>query len=150
MIDIGDTAPDFILKNQSGEKVSLAKLLQNGDLILYFYPADSTPGCTAEACSFRDNYDDLSEINVQLVGISPQGPESHTTFSEKHSLPFPLLCDEDKKVIRAYGVDGPLGFGVRRVTYLIDQSKNVQNRVVADFFIGNHTKLIKSILQGKN
>ena len=83
MLKIGDQAPDFELKDQSGVLVSLGGLLAGGDLILYFYPADFTRVCTAEACAFRDAYDDLSEIHVQIVGISPQGADSHGRFASQ-------------------------------------------------------------------
>ena len=146
MIKIGETAPDFELPNQSGEAVSLASLLGNGELVLYFYPADFTPICTAEACAFRDAYDDLSEIDVQVVGVSPQSVDSHQRFASRHSLPFPILCDERKSVIKAYGVDGPLGFGVRRATYLIDKDQTVANRVVSDLFVGSHMDLVKAVI----
>lgn len=146
MIKIGASAPDFELPNQSGDLVSLAGLLSSGELVLYFYPADFTPICTAEACAFRDVYDDLDEIDVQVVGISPQSVGSHERFASRHSLPFPILCDERKSVIRAYGVDGPLGFGVRRVTYLIDKDQMVINRVVSDFFVGSHKDLVKAVI----
>ncbi|MCZ6658699.1 MAG: peroxiredoxin [Gammaproteobacteria bacterium] len=146
MIKIGDTAPDFELPNQSGEMVSLGGLLGNGELVLYFYPADFTPICTAEACAFRDVYDDLTEIDVQVVGISPQSVDSHQRFASRHSLPFPILCDERKSVIKAYRVDGPLGFGVRRATYLIDKDQTVANRVVSDLFVGSHMDLVKAVI----
>lgn len=146
MLKVGDLAPEFELKDQSGSSVSLDQLLARGDLILYFYPADFTRVCTAEACAFRDVYEDLSESKVQIVGISPQGADSHSQFVGQYNLPFPLLCDEDKTVIRAYGVDGPLGFGVRRVTFLIDGTKRIKNRVVADISLRKHMALIKAVI----
>ena len=147
MLQIGDSAPHFVLQDSSGADVGLDTLLAAGDLILYFYPADFTPVCTAEACMFRDSFDELSEIDVQVVGVSPQDSGSHARFAERFELPFALLCDPDKAVIRAYGVDGPLGFGVRRVTFLIDSDAVIRNRVVADVFLGQHTKLLRSTLE---
>jgi len=146
VLKVGEIAPDFVLKDQSGSSVSLDQLLAKGELVLYFYPADFTRVCTAEACAFRDAYDDLSEVKVEVVGISPQGADSHSRFAGQYSLPFPLLCDEGKGVIRAYGVDGPLGFGVRRVTFLIDGTKHIKNRVVADLFVKKHIELIKAVI----
>lgn len=143
MLKPGQNAPDFELHNQNGETVALADLLTSGELILYFYPADFTPVCTAEACVFRDNYSGIAELGKQIVGISPQSVDSHSRFAEKYELPFPILSDTSKKVIRAYGVDGPLGFGVRRATYLIGQDGVVQKRVVADFTTASHLELIK-------
>ncbi len=146
LLKVGEIAPDFVLKNQFASPVSLDQLLANGDLVLYFYPADFTRVCTAEACAFRDAYDDLSKVQVQMVGISPQGVESHSGFAGQYSLRFPLLCDEGKEVIRAYGVDGPFGFGVRRVTFYIDSTKHIKNRVVADISVSKHMELIKAVI----
>jgi peroxiredoxin Q/BCP len=147
MLKIGDTAPDFCLPNQKGEMVTLDDLVSRRPAIIYFYPADFTPVCTREACAFRDHYKGLSDLSVSLVGISPQSVGSHKRFSEAFSLPFPLLADEKKAVIRAFGVDGPLGFGVRRTTFLIDRSKSVINRVVSDFFVGGHLDLVRKVLE---
>ena len=147
MLRIGDTAPSFQLKDQSGSIVSLDQIAANGDLILYFYPADFSPVCTAEACAFRDSYEGVSSIGAQIVGVSPQSVDSHRRFSTRFSIPFPLLSDPHKKVIGAYGVDGPFGFGVRRATFLIDSSKIIQNRVVSELFVGSHTDLLKKTLR---
>ena len=146
MLRPGETAPDFELKNQDGEPVTLDAMLANGDLILYFYPADFTPVCTAEACVFRDNYSGVAELGKQIVGISPQSVDSHRRFADQYELPFPILSDMSKRAIRAYGVDGPLGFGVRRATYLIGQDKKVKKRVVADFTTASHLALLKETL----
>lgn len=146
MLKIGDTAPDFELADQSGSVINLNQLINNGELILYFYPADFTPLCTAEACAFRDSYAGVADIGAQIVGVSPQSVASHERFSKSYSIPFPLLADQGKKVIRAYGVDGPLGFGVRRVTFLIDKSGVIQNRVVSDLFVKSHLDLLKKTL----
>ncbi|MEJ2087264.1 MAG: peroxiredoxin [Gammaproteobacteria bacterium] len=147
MLKVGDIAPDFSLKNQSGAVVTLTELAAEGDLILYFYPADFSPVCTAEACAFRDNFSGVSDIGARIAGISPQGVESHRRFATTFSIPFPLLADPRKQAIRAYGVDGPLGFGVRRATFLIDRSRIIRNRVVSDLFVGSHTDLLKQTLR---
>lgn len=147
MLEIGQSAPDIELKDQSGELITLDQVLANGDLILYFYPADFTPLCTAEACAFRDNFDDVASVNTQIVGVSPQSVDSHRRFADRHRIPFALLSDPRKVVIRAYGVDGPLGFGVRRVTFLIDREKVIRNRVVSDLFVGSHTDLLKKTVR---
>lgn len=149
MREVGDDAPNFELKDQSGALVTLDKLTEAGDLILYFYPADFTPVCSAEACAFRDNYADMESVGVQVVGVSPQGEGSHARFANAFSIPFPLLADTNKTVIRAYGVNGPMGFGVRRATFLIDRDKVIRNRVVADFFVGSHTDLVKQTLRDR-
>lgn len=147
MLKIGQTAPDFKLKDQSGSSVRLAELVTRGDLILYFYPADFSPACTAEACTFRDSYEGIEEVGAQIVGVSPQSVASHGRFTRSFNIPFPLLSDPRKQVIRAFGVDGPMGFGVRRVTYLIDEDRVIQNRVVSDILINSHAKLINQTIR---
>ncbi len=150
MLNTGDQAADFELQDQSGDTVTLNDLVAKGDLILYFYPADYSPICTAEACAFRDSYAGVADVGTQVVGVSPQSVASHRRFASSFSLPFPLLADTRKAVIRAYGVDGPLGLGVRRVTFLIDRSKTIRNRVVSDLFVGSHTDLLKQTLNRKD
>ena len=115
MLKPGSVAPEFKLPDEDGNTRTLAEFLKHGPLIVYFYPADFTPGCTKEACSIRDLHDDIIKSGLQIVGISPQSPESHTRFRETHKLPFPLLADEDKQAVKLYDVNGPLGIGVRRV-----------------------------------
>ncbi len=149
MLKIGEKAPEFQLEDQQGVVQTLSGLVSTGEVVLYFYPADFTPVCTSEACAFRDVYEDLSNVSVQVVGISPQSADSHARFAARFELPFPLLCDRKKTVIRAYGVDGPLGFGVRRVTYLIDKSRQITNRVVADLFVGSHMDLVRKVLDDR-
>jgi thioredoxin-dependent peroxiredoxin len=146
MLNTGDMAPEFSLCDQDGAAWTLSDALRSGELVLYFYPADFTPVCTREACAFRDNFDDLSSVHVQIAGVSPQSAASHQRFRAAFKLPFPLLSDEQKQVIRAFGVDGPLGFGVRRVTYLIGTDRRIRSRVVSDFFVGGHTDLIKQVI----
>lgn len=146
MLRIGDTAPEFSLPDQNGDRVSLSDLLAEGRAILYFYPADFTPVCTREACAFRDRFEDLREVSVPLVGISPQDVASHHRFAEAHRLPFPLLADEDRTVIRAFGVSGPFGFGVRRATFLVDGQRRIVNRAVSDLFLASHLALVQKVL----
>jgi peroxiredoxin Q/BCP len=124
--------------NQNNEPVSLTRLLRNGPLILYFYPADFTPGCTKEACALRDMHAQLLAAKVTVAGVSPQDAGSHASFAAKYSLPFALLCDPDKTLIKAYGVCGPLGFGVRRASFLISADGMIEDAVLADLRIGRH------------
>ena len=144
MLETGSRAPGFTLENDRGGETSLSELLQDGPLVLYFYPADFTPGCTKEACSIRDIHNDIQAVGLQVVGISPQDIESHIRFREQHELPFILLSDPDKAVIRMYDVDGPFGVGVRRATFLIDQDGKIQDSVLADIRIGLHTEFIEN------
>ncbi len=88
MLKPGDVAPEFILSDENGDEVTLSQLLQPGPIILYFYPADFTPGCTREACEIRDIYDDILSVGLRVVGVSPQDEQSHVKFKEQHNLPF--------------------------------------------------------------
>jgi len=143
MLKVGARAPEFTLPDDEGQNVALSTLLRDGPLILYFYPADFTPGCTREACSIRDLHTEIRKVGLSVAGISPQGTESHRAFREKYKLPFRLLSDADKFVIRMYDVLGPLGFGVRRATYLIDQGRYIRATVLADFRIGRHESFVR-------
>jgi peroxiredoxin Q/BCP len=143
MLAIGSRAPEFTLPDQDDRPVSLSTLLNRGPLILYFYPADFTPGCTREACMLRDMHTEIQKVGLRVAGVSPQGPERHTEFRAKYQLPFILLCDVEKFVIKMYDVNGPLGLGVRRATYLIDQSRHIRGAVLADFRISQHEGFIR-------
>jgi peroxiredoxin Q/BCP len=147
MLAKGTKAPEFELADQDGRKHTLKSLLAGGALILYFYPADFTPGCTKEACSFRDLHQELMRAKLRVVGISPQDVESHRRFADKHDLNFPLLADPDKVAVKAYDVDGPLGFGVRRGTYLIGKDGRVQDAVLADLRIGAHEAFVMNAIK---
>lgn len=146
MLKAGQKAPDFVLENDRGEEVSLSGLLKNGPLILYFYPADFTPGCTAEACSIRDIHSDIQSVGLQVAGVSPQDADSHKRFREKHDLPFELLCDPDKIAVKLYDVDGPFGVGLRRTTFLIGQDQKIHDVVQADLRIGRHEEFIQNAI----
>ena len=120
----GDKAPTFTVATSGGGKISLADYLGK-NVILYFYPKDDTPGCTKEACAFRDYFADFKKKGAVVFGVSPDPVKSHDKFVEKFKLPFTLLADEDKKIVEAYGVWGEKSFmgrkylGVYRVTFLI-------------------------------
>lgn len=146
MLQPGQSAPDFTLPDDSGTPRNLGELLADGPLILYFYPADFTPGCTREACSLRDQFPVSSAAGITIAGVSPQSPESHARFRAHHRLPFTLLADEAKTVIKAYDADGPFGFGVRRVTYLIGQDRIIRDAVLADFRIGRHLTFVQNAI----
>jgi thioredoxin-dependent peroxiredoxin len=147
MLDTGDKVPEFTLPDQDGHDISLTGLLKDGPAILYFYPADFTPGCSREACSIRDIHRDIMRAGLTVAGISPQGPDSHKRFREKHGLPFTLLSDENKEVVKLFGVNGPLGFWVQRVTFLIDQNRTVRGRVKAHFSIAEHEAFIREAIE---
>jgi peroxiredoxin Q/BCP len=117
-LEPGDIPPPFRLSDPTGRPVSLADF-RGRDVVLYFYPADDTPGCTKEACGFRDAWDGLAALGVAVVGISPDGAESHRKFAAKYRLPFTLLSDPDRAVMRAYGAYGEKTMYGRKVTGVI-------------------------------
>jgi peroxiredoxin Q/BCP len=143
MITAGERAPEFTLPDEAAKDRSLTELLSAGAIVLYFYPADFTPGCTRQACVLRDIHSEIESAGLRVVGVSPQSPDSHARFKAKYHLPFVLLSDEHKTVIKMYGVNGPLGIGVRRATFLIDASRRVRDVVLADFKIGRHEEFIR-------
>ena len=143
MLAVGARAPEFTLPDQDGRETSLTSLLNHGPLVLFFYPADFTPGCTKEVCMMRDLHSDLVGRGLIVAGVSPQGAESPRGFRAKHNLPFRLLSDPDKAVIGMYEVIGPLGIGVRRATYLIDPSRHIRDAVLADFRIARHEDFVR-------
>lgn len=123
----GDAAPAFSGKDQEGKTISLADF-KGKKVVLYFYPKDDTPGCTMEACSFRDEYAELQERGFAIVGVSADTEAKHAKFADKHELPFPLIADTEKEVINAYGVWGLKKFmgreydGIHRETFVIDEN----------------------------
>ncbi len=149
MLEKGQLAPDFTLPDQDGRERSLTELLAGEALILYFYPADFTPGCTKEACDLRDLHTQILAAGLRVVGVSPQSPESHRRFRDKNSLPFMLLSDEKKQVIGQYGVDGPLGIGVRRATFLVDSSRKILDSVLADLRVARHREFVEAAIAAR-
>jgi peroxiredoxin Q/BCP len=149
MLKPGEEAPDFVLPDQDGKPRRLVDLIEGNPLILYFYPADFTPGCTREACDLRDLHTRILASGLRVVGISPQSPESHRRFRAEHALPFMLLSDEDKVAIKAYGVDGPLGIGVRRATFLIDARRRIADVVLADLMIAKHQAFVERAIAAR-
>ncbi len=131
MLNPGDKAPDFTLPDQNGKMVSLSSFLGK-TVVLYFYPRDNTPGCTKEACSFRDNYPFYREKDMVVIGVSPNTSESHQKFAEKFELPFLLLADPEKKVVQAYGAwgekknYGKVTVGLLRSTFVIGPDGVIQ------------------------
>ena len=130
MIEEGKPAPDFELESDTGETVRLSEL-RGRPVVLYFYPKDDTPGCTTEACEFRDAYDVFRERGAAILGVSPDDVRSHEKFKTKYELPFTLLADPDHKVAEAYGVWGERSFagkkymGINRSTFVIDEDGNI-------------------------
>jgi peroxiredoxin Q/BCP len=143
MLKTDERAPEFTLPDETGKDRSLTELLSPGAIVLYFYPADFTPGCTRQACVLRDLHSEIERAGLRVVGISPQSPQTHAKFKAKYQLPFILLSDEHKTVIKMYGVNGPLGIGVRRASYLIDGGRRIRDAVLADFRIGRHADFVR-------
>lgn len=130
MINEGQKAPDFTANDQDGNKISLSQFAGK-KVVLYFYPKDSTPGCTTEACDFRDNYQGLTAQGIVVLGVSADDEASHQKFIAKHNLPFPLVADTDRKIVESYGVwveknmYGKKYMGIARKTFLIDEAGTV-------------------------
>jgi peroxiredoxin Q/BCP len=128
----GDKAPDFQGKDQNGNLIKQSDF-SGKKMILYFYPKDNTPGCTSEACDFRDNYEMWLSKGYAVIGVSADSEASHKKFAEKHELPFPLIADEDKTIIQAYGVwgeknlYGKKSMGIKRTTFVIDENGIITN-----------------------
>ncbi len=147
----GMKAPEFSGKDQHGKEVSL-KGLQGKKVILYFYPKDDTPGCTAEACNLRDNYSELIEKGFEVIGVSADSEKSHQRFIDKYTLPFRLLSDTDKEVLKAYGAWGLKKLygkeydGILRKTFIIDE-QGVVHKIFNKVDTKNHTEQILEALE---
>jgi len=130
-VELGKKAPDFTLENQDGEKISLSDF-KGKNVILYFYPKDMTPGCTTQACDFRDNYEEFKELDTEVIGISPDPIERHQKFIDKHGLPFQLLADTEQEAAKMYDVwklkkmFGKEFYGIERSTFIFDKEGIVQ------------------------
>jgi peroxiredoxin Q/BCP len=126
-VEVGSIAPDFTLPSQSGQMVSLKDFVGEKPVVLFFYPKDDTPGCTKEACAFRDDYEGFGKLDAEVIGISSDSVESHRSFAAKHNLPYTLLSDEERKVRKLYSVPNTLGLFPGRVTYVIDRGGLVRH-----------------------
>lgn len=140
ILKVGDKAPDFKAIDQDGKEMNLSDY-KGKKVILYFYPKDNTSGCTAEACSLRDGYEDLQRMGLEVIGVSPDGAKSHQSFISKHNLPFRLIADTEKEVAQRYGVWGEKKMygrtymGILRTTFIIDA-----NGVISHIFNKVNTK----------
>lgn len=120
MLKVGDAVPNFTAKDSNGSTFDGSNYIGKQPLVIYFYPKDDTPGCTVEACSFRDSYQDFKELGAEVIGISSDSVESHIQFKSKFSLPFILLSDNDKKLRKLFGVENNFLIFPGRETYVID------------------------------
>lgn len=145
-LKIGDPAPDFSAPDQDGNMISLDQF-SGKKLVLYFYPKDNTPGCTAEACDLRDNYERFMKEGYEILGVSADSQKSHQNFIKKYDLPFPLLSDVDKKVLEAYGawgekkMYGKTYMGVLRKTFVISEKGTIEN-IIEKVETKQHSKQI--------
>jgi peroxiredoxin Q/BCP len=139
-VEVGTVAPDFTLPSQAGEMVSLRDFMGNKPVVLFFYPKDDTPGCTKEACAFRDRFEEFSKLDAEVIGISSDSVKSHRSFSEKHDLPFTLLSDERGKVRKLYGASNTFGIFPGRVTYVIDTEGVVKHNFSSQLGVEQHVE----------
>ncbi len=146
-IKVGDTAPDFTLTSQSNSPVSLRDF-RGKAVVLYFYPKDDTPGCTAESCAFRDQYEVFKTTGAEVIGVSGDSPESHQKFAAKYQLPFTLLSDTGNQVRKLYGATTAFGLIPGRITYVIDQQGVVRYIFDSMFnFKGHVEEALKTLQQ---
>jgi thioredoxin-dependent peroxiredoxin len=147
----GDKAPQFTGLNQDGEKVSLSDF-KGKNLIMFFYPKDDTPGCTAEACSLRDNYELLTEKGFALVGVSPDSRKKHQGFIGKYNLPFPLIADTEQEILKQYGAWGEKKMygksyeGVLRTTFIIDEKGTIE-KIITKVDTKDHAGQILAMIE---
>ncbi|HEY6068363.1 MAG TPA: thioredoxin-dependent thiol peroxidase [Gaiellaceae bacterium] len=150
MIEEGKPAPDFELETDDGATVKLSDL-RGKPVVLYFYPKDDTPGCTTEACEFRDAYDVFRDRGIEVLGVSPDDAASHEKFKTKYDLPFTLLADPDHAVAEKYGVWGERSFagrnymGINRSTFIIDRDGNVAHAMMGIKPAGHAARVLESM-----
>ncbi len=147
MLREGTVAPQFDATLDNGDVVRLSDYRGRKNVVLYFYPKDFTPGCTREACTFRDNYEEVEQYDAVIVGVSSDSAESHQAFREKHGLPFPLIPDPEKRIIELYQAAGLLGFLTARVTYVIDKEGVIRAALRHDFAVSRHLPEVLNALR---
>lgn len=146
-LTVGDKAPSFTLPTADGRQVSLSDYRGRQPVVVYFYPKDDTPGCTAEACAFRDQYEDFKQAGAEVIGISSDAPEAHAKFASKHRLPFLLLSDRDGAVRKAYGVPATLGLLPGRVTFVVDREGIIRHLFSSQFRATKHVSEAIGVLK---
>jgi peroxiredoxin Q/BCP len=153
LLAVGTQAPEFTTTDQDGKTRSLSDF-KGKKVILYFYPKDNTPGCTKEACGFRDHFSEFRQLGVEILGVSVDAEKAHRTFAQKYALPFTLLADTDKRLVEMYGVWGEKRLygkkymGTNRVTYLIDEAGKIA-AVFPTVKAATHAEELLAVLQGK-
>ena len=145
-LKVGDPAPDFEGPTSEGTRLGLKDFVGKKNVVLYFYPKDDTPGCTKEACGFRDNLDSVRKMGAEVIGVSLDSVESHKKFASKYKLPFPLISDKDKRVAEAYGVLRETGTSTNRVTFIIDKTGKIA-RIFPKVDVTKHTEEVVEALK---
>lgn len=145
-VKVGDTAPNFEGFTSDGSRLALKDLIGRKNAVLYFYPKDDTPGCTREACSFRDNIKPIRDLGAEIVGVSLDSIDSHKNFADKYHLPFPLVSDKEKRIATAYGVLKETGTSASRVTFIINKSGKI-SKIFPKVDVGKHTEEVVSALK---
>jgi thioredoxin-dependent peroxiredoxin len=149
-LQVGDKIPNFISKDTQGNDFDSQSIVGQKPLVIYFYPKDNTPGCTAQACSFRDQYEDFTDLGAEVIGISSDSPKSHEKFATRYKLPFILLSDNDKKIRNQFGVpSGMFGLLPGRVTYVADKNgiiKMIFDSMMATKHIPKALEAIKKLI----
>jgi len=145
-VKTGDQAPDFEGPTSDGSKLGLKNFVGKTNVVLYFYPKDDTPGCTKEACSFRDNISPIRKMGAEVVGVSLDSITSHEKFTTKYNLPFPLISDKEKQIAKAYGVLKDTGTSASRVTFIIDKKGKVA-KVFPKVDVTKHTDEVVAALK---
>jgi peroxiredoxin Q/BCP len=144
-VKVGDNAPDFEGPTTEGKTLGLKDFLGKKNVVLYFYPKDDTPGCTKEACSFRDNLQPIRSLGAEIIGVSVDSVESHKKFSTKFSLPFPLISDKEKRIAKAYGVLRVTGT-TNRVTFIIDKNGKIA-KIFPKVDVSKHTEEVVAAIK---
>lgn len=150
MLNVGTPAPDLTGELDDGSTFNLADYRGRQPVVLYFYPKDFTGGCTRQACSFRDNYGEITRRGALLVGVSSDDADRHTAFRDRHQLPFPLLADPAGAAIEAFDAKGPFGIGKARVTYVIDREGVIRSVIRHDLRVDRHVPDVVAALDALN
>jgi len=145
-VKVGDPAPDFEGPTSNGSRLGLKDFKGKQNVVLYFYPKDDTPGCTREACSFRDNIKPIRDLGAEIIGVSLDSVQSHDKFARKYELPFPLISDKEKHIANAYGVLRDVGLSANRVTFIIGKDGKVA-KIFPKVDVGKHTDEVVAALK---
>lgn len=146
MLEQGHAAPDMLVRDHSGTEYPLSTLYNQAPLVLFFYPGDFTPMCTAQACGLRDSYASLTDAGVRVAGVNPGSTASHAKFRERYDLPYPLLTDQSKKLSKAFGVGSYFGLTTRRASFLIDTDGTIIDSVRADLSLAAHDAFVQRVI----